>query len=92
MVFGSHRASLLDRSWAFGSRAARTLTALVHAVSGQTRWRPTDLYAAAVTARFAASHRLIEQAADAVDDGWSVDFIATSPLLGDPLVFEEDDQ
>ncbi|TLS45980.1 hypothetical protein FE633_12605 [Streptomyces montanus] len=89
-MFGSRRASLLDRSWALGSRAARWAGALIHAVSGQSRWRPTDLYAAAVTARFAASHRLIEQAADAVDDGWTVDHIATSRLLGDALVFEED--
>jgi hypothetical protein len=90
-VFGARRAALLDRSWALGSRAVSRLGALVHAVSGQSRWRPTDLYAAAVTARFAASHRLIEQAADAVDDGWSVDHIATSSLLGSITVFEEDD-
>ncbi|MFJ7293283.1 hypothetical protein [Streptomyces collinus] len=90
-MFGALRAALLDRSWAVGSRAVRLVSALVHTVSGQSRWRPTDLYAAAVTARFAASHRLIEQAADAVDDGWNVDHIATSQLLGRSLVFEEDD-
>lgn len=90
-MFGSRRAALLDRSWAVGSRAAGWAAAIVHAVSGQSRWRPTDLYAAAVSARFAASHRLIEQAADQAADGWSVDHIATSPLFGSITVFEEDD-
>jgi hypothetical protein len=91
-VFGSRRAALLDRSWAFGSRAARWASVLIHAVSGQSRWRPTDLYAAAVTARFAASHRLIEQAEDAADAGLTIRSARTSPLFGDVLVFEEDDQ
>ncbi|WP_327317853.1 hypothetical protein [Streptomyces sp. NBC_01235] len=91
-MFGARRTVLLDRSWAYGSRAARWMAVLVHTVSGQSRWRPTDLYAAAVTARFAASHRLIEQAADRVDDGWAVGRITTSPLLGSITVFEEDDE
>ncbi|MDN5380664.1 hypothetical protein QEP66_00760 [Streptomyces sp. LB8] len=90
-MFGARRAALLDRSFAFGQRAAQWAGALIHAAAGQFRWRPTDLYAAAVVARFAASHRLIEQAADAVDDGWTADRIVTSPLLGSVIVFEEDD-
>ncbi|MFF8899533.1 hypothetical protein ACF082_18925 [Streptomyces lydicus] len=93
-MFGSFRVTLLDRSWAFGLRAARWAGALVHCAAGRARWRPTDLYAAAVTAHLAASHRLIEQAADAADDGVTAISARTWPLLGSSctFVFDEEDQ
>ncbi|WP_327689303.1 hypothetical protein [Streptomyces tubercidicus] len=92
-MFGSFRVTLLDRSWALGLRAARWAGAVVHFAAGRSRWRPTDLYAAAATAHLAASHRLIEQAADAADDGVTVVAARTWPLLGGAtFVFDEEDQ
>lgn len=93
-VFGSFRVTLLDRSWAVCLRAARWAGALVHCAADRSRWRPSDLYAAAATAHLAASHRLIEQAADAADDGGvTVVSARTWPLLGGTtFVFDEEDQ
>ncbi|MFI2262131.1 hypothetical protein [Streptomyces tubercidicus] len=92
-MFGSFRVTLLDRSWAVGLRAARWAGAVVQCAAGRARWRTSDLYAAAATAHLAASHRLIEQAADAADDGVTVVSARTWPLLGGAtFVFDEEDQ
>lgn len=48
------------------------------------RWTPTGLFAAAITARYAAAHRLLDQASDRLDDGDLADLtaVSTSPLVG----------
>lgn len=72
-MYGQVRISLLDRAVAVAGRVVRTGRLFVR-LATRTRWRPTDVYAAAMTARFMAAHELIEQAADAAEDA-EVDLI-----------------
>jgi hypothetical protein len=93
-MYGSLRVTLLDRALTAGSRIARIARTAVELAAGQTRWGLTDLYAVVMTARFLASHELIEQTADLVDDDTETVAVAarTWPWLGATYVYEENDQ
>ena len=93
-MYGSVRTTVLDRAAHTAGRLARTARLFVELAAGQTRWGLTDLYAVAMTARFLASHQLIEQTADLVDDDTeTVPVIAqTWPWLGSTTVYEENER
>lgn len=93
-MFGSIRVTLLDRALHLGERLARIARTTVHLAAGQQRWGLTDLYAAAMTARFIASHELIDQSADLGDPDTETVVLAarTWPWLGATTVYEETDQ
>lgn len=67
-MYGSIRTTLLDRAAHVAGRLVRTAGLFVRIATSQTRWGLTDLYAAAMTARFLAAHRLIDQAEAACTD------------------------
>ncbi|MEU9797199.1 hypothetical protein AB0E27_42835 [Streptomyces sparsogenes] len=71
-MYGQTRISLVDRAVSATGRVARVARLFVH-LATRARWRPTDLYAAAATARFMAAHQLIDQAERQVGDDPDVD-------------------
>ena len=90
-MFGARRAAVADRAVGLVERLAVAVRAVGGAVIARRRWRLTDLYVAVVAARWAAEHRLLEQAAAALDDGDDVEVVAvrTWPWFGARYVYEE---
>lgn len=90
---GFARISLAGRAVAAVTRLARATTAVAHAVAALPSWRPTDLYAAAVTYRFTAAHDLLDQAADAADQDDDTTLVAarTWPWFGADFVYETEE-
>lgn len=89
-MYGSVRITLLDRAAHIAGRLVRPARLFIELAAGQTRWRPIDLYAAAMTARFMAAHELIERADQACDDD-EIDLIQIrQPMwFGGTTIFEE---
>lgn len=67
-MYGSRRATLIDRAAGFTQRLACAGRLFVRLATRQARWSVTDLYAAAATARFMAAHQLIDRAEAQVGD------------------------
>ncbi|MCB5910362.1 hypothetical protein [Streptomyces pinistramenti] len=62
-MYGQLRITLLDKAVSAAGRCARAGRTVVQ-LATRTRLRPTDVYAALLTARFMAAHELIDQAAE----------------------------
>jgi hypothetical protein len=83
-MYGSARISLLDHAVRTADRVACAARVFVR-LATRARWRPTDVYAAAATARFMAAHQLIDQAADAVEASGDPEFAVVQ--IRQPLWF-----
>jgi len=91
-VYGSVRTSLLDRAAHTARRLAGTARLFVVLATEHRSWGLTDLYAAAMTARFIAAHRLIDQAEAACTDDDTDLIQIRQPLWFGGTTITEDNQ
>lgn len=92
MAYGQMRVLLVDRVAGVVASAAR-VAGLAVRLATTTRMRPTDLYAAVMTARFLAAHELIERAGAACEDDEEIELVQVrQPLWFGSTTIVEDDQ
>lgn len=90
-MYGSRRMTLIGHAANAMDRASRVVRLFFNLATRQASWGATDLYAAAVTARFLAAHELIDQAEDLVGDDPDVDLDQVNQPLwfGSTTIHEE---
>lgn len=88
-MHGLIRATVLSRAYNAGSRLARTTRTAISLAAAQSRWGPTDLYAAWMAARFYAAGRLIDQI-DPEQDPDTAFAVHTAPWIGTTRIYQED--
>ncbi|SFD74493.1 hypothetical protein [Streptomyces aidingensis] len=91
-MYGMFHLRLLDTVVHAAASTARIARTVLAVALHPTRWRPTDLYAAAQTAPLYAQHALIDQAADAADHSdTEVELVAARawPWLGGRYVYTD---
>ncbi|WP_327724419.1 hypothetical protein [Streptomyces europaeiscabiei] len=74
-MYGSRRMTVIEQLARAATRVARVARVAFNLATHQASWSPTDLYAAAMTARFMAAHDLIDRAEGLVDDDPDVDLV-----------------
>jgi hypothetical protein len=91
MAYGARRFAVLDFAARLTDGLGRAARIFVTLATRQASWAPTDLYAAAATARFVAAHNLIDRAEGLVDDDPDVDLVQVrTPLwFGSTTLHEE---
>lgn len=74
-MYGSRRMTVIEHLARAVEQASRVVRVAFNLATRQASWSLTDLYAAAMTARFMAAHELIDRAEDLIDDDPDVDLV-----------------
>ncbi|MFG2130505.1 hypothetical protein ACGFNV_22185 [Streptomyces sp. NPDC048751] len=77
-MYGSRRMTVISHLAGAAERVTRAARLFVHLTTRQTRWGVTDLYAAAMTARFMAAHELLDKAEALVGDDPDIELLHVS--------------
>lgn len=93
MAYGARRFTILDHAVRLADTLARVARHFINLATRQASWSPTDLYAAAATARFMAAHHLIDRAEQQVGSDPDTDLIQIrQPIwFGATTIHEETD-
>jgi len=91
MAYGSRRFTVLDHAVRLAGMLARASRIFINLATRQASWSPTNVYAAAATARFLAAHELIDRAEAQVAEHPDTDLVQVrQPLwFGSTTLHEE---